>query len=594
MAESLRQSFGQGERRIRDWRIVRHANRNIGRSGPTLYCDTLFSVKPLALALLTASLWGQSGPDLLLVNGKIWTGNPAQPEVQAVAIQRDRILAAGSSADLRKLAGPSTRVLDLGGSRVVPGFHDSHVHFYDGGTHLASVQLRDAASPAIFRDRIGEFAKKTPKGRWILGGDWDHENWTPASLPTRQLIDAVTGDTPVFINRLDGHMALANTAALKLAGVTRATRDPDGGAIVRDAAGEPTGILKDSAMDLVSKVIPQPSEAEIDEALRAAIRHANEHGITSVTDMSASPNILRGYQRLLAKGELAVRVHGHQPLADWKKLADVGIQAGFGGSYLRIGGLKGFADGSLGSTTALFFDNYLDEPKTAGLAAEDMIPETKLLNNILSADKAGLQVAVHAIGDRANRRVLDFFEQAAKENGARDRRFRIEHAQHVKFEDIRRFARLGVVASMQAYHAIDDGRWAEKRIGAERARYTYAFRAFLDSGAVLAFGSDWYVAPISPMMAIFGAVTRRTLDNKNPGGWVPEQKISVAEAVKAYTWGSAYAAFSEKEKGSLDPGKLADLVVLSADIFAIPAEQIGDVKVMTTMVGGKVVFNRSR
>ncbi|MBX9602206.1 MAG: amidohydrolase [Bryobacteraceae bacterium] len=551
-------------------------------------------MKQLAFYLLAPALWAQSGPDVLLVNGKIWTGNRAQPEVQAVAIQGDRILAAGSSADLRKLAAAATRVVDLGGSRVVPGFHDSHVHFYDGGTHLASVQLRDARSPEMFRDRIAEFAKKTPAGRWILGGDWDHENWTPPSLPTRQLIDAVTGEIPVFINRLDGHMALANTAALKRAGLTRGTRDPDGGAIVRDASGEPTGILKDSAMDLVSRVIPQPTEAEIDEALRAAIRHANEHGITSVTDMSASPDILRGYQRLLAKGDLSVRVHGHQPLADWKKLADAGVQAGFGNAYLRIGGLKGFADGSLGSTTALFFDNYLDEPRTAGLAAGDMIPEEKLLNNIRGADKAGLQVAVHAIGDRANRRVLDFFEQVAKDNGPRDRRFRIEHAQHVKFEDIRRFAKIGVVASMQAYHAIDDGRWAEKRIGAERARYTYAFRAFLDSGAVLAFGSDWYVAPISPMMAIFGAVTRRTLDNKNPGGWVPEQKITVAEAVKAYTWGSAYAAFADQEKGTIQPGNLADLAVLSEDIFAIAPSRIGDVKVLTTIVGGKVVFNRSR
>ena len=537
-----------------------------------------------AITLLAAVL--AQNPDLILVNGKLWTGNPRQPEAQAAAIQGGKFTAVGSTAEIRKLAGPQTRVVDLGGKRVTPGFHDSHVHFADGGSHLASVQLRDAKTPEEFRDRIGAFAKKVPKGRWMRGGDWDHENWSPANLPTRQLVDAVTGDVPIFLNRLDGHMSLANSAAMKLAGITKATAAPPGGEIVRDKNGEPTGIFKDAAEGLIARVIPAPSDDELEARIEAAQFYALAHGVTSVTDMSGGPEVLRVYRRMIAAGKLHVRVHAHQPLAGWRDLAKAGLKANTGDDLLRTGGLKGFADGSLGSTTALFFDNYLDAPGTPGIPAPDMIPESRMLDNIRGADKAGLQLAIHAIGDRANRRILDFFEQAARENGPKDRRFRIEHAQHVKFEDIRRFGQLKVIASMQPYHAIDDGRWAEKRIGKERAKYTYAFRAFLDAGAVLAFGSDWFVAPIDPLKAIGGAVTRRTLDGKNPAGWIPEQKITVAEAVRAYTWGSAYAAFADQVKGTLEPGKLADFVVLSEDIFAIPAERIGAVKVMAAYVGG--------
>lgn len=547
---------------------------------------------PAIPLLCLAALLAQH-PDLILINGKLWTGNPRQPEVQAAAIRGGRFTTLGATAEIRKLAGPQTKVVDLAGKRVTPGFHDSHVHFSVGGGHLASVQLRDAKSPEEFRDRIGAFAKKIPKGRWMLGGDWDHENWTPANLPTRQLVDPVTGDVPIFLNRLDGHMSLANSAAMKLAGVTRATQAPPGGEIVRDRNGEPTGIFKDAAESLIQRVIPPPSDGELQAQLEAAQAYALAHGVTSVTDMSGGPDVLRVYRRMIAAGKLHIRVHVHQPLATWRELAQAGLKANTGDDLLRTGGLKGFADGSLGSTTALFFDNYLDAPGTPGIPAPDMIPESKMLDNIRGADKAGLQLAIHAIGDRANRRVLDFFEQAARENGPRDRRFRIEHAQHVKFEDIRRYGQLKVIASMQPYHAIDDGRWAEKRIGKERARYTYAFRAFLDAGAVLAFGSDWFVAPIDPLKAIEGAVTRRTLDGKNPGGWIPEQKITVAEAVRAYTWGSAYASFADPVKGTLEPGKLADFVVLSGDIFALPPDQLGAVKPVATYVGGVLRASRN-
>jgi predicted amidohydrolase YtcJ len=285
-----------------------------------------------------------------------------------------------------------------------------------------------------------------------------------------------------------------------------------------------------------------------------------------------------------------VRIYGAQPLADWQRLARAGLHASFGGEKLKIGNLKGFSDGSLGSTTALFFAPYLDAPGTSGLANEQMIPETKMRDHILAADRAGLQVSVHAIGDKANHLILGMFEEAARQEGARDRRFRIEHAQHLRAEDVSRFGKQHVIASMQPYHAIDDGRWAEKRIGPERARGTYAFRSLLDAGAVLAFGSDWHVAPMDPLMGIYAAVTRRTLDDRHPGGWVPEQKITVGEAVRAFTWGSAYASFQENNKGTIEPGKLADLVVLSEDIFTIPPADIEKARVVTTIFGGKVIY----
>lgn len=544
------------------------------------------------MCTFSALVLAQAPADLVLVNGKIWTVDDKRPEAEAVAVLGNRIAAVGSTGEIRKWIGANTKVIDLQGKRVTPGFNDSHVHFLDGGMGLASVQLRDARTPEEFRDRIRDFAAKLPKGRWILNGNWDHENWTPPNLPTRRLIDAVTPDNPVFINRLDGHMCLANSLALKLAGVTRETPDPPGGTIVRDANGEPTGVLKDAAMNYVYKVIPSPSEEVMAEAIRAAFAYAAENGVTSVQDMSASPEVFAVYQKLLANGALTVRVYGLQPLSEWERLARAGVRAGFGNDKLKIGGLKGFADGSLGSTTALFFEPYLDESKTSGLPSDEMFPESKMLNNILGADRAGLQIAVHAIGDKANKTILDMFAEIEKRNGARDRRLRIEHAQHLRPEEIKRFGAERVIASMQPYHAIDDGRWAENRIGPNRAKGTYAFRSLLDAGATLAFGSDWFVAPMEPLVGIYAAVTRRTLDSKRPQGWVPEQKITVAEAVRAYTMGSAYASSDEKLKGSIDVGKLADLVVLSADIFKIAPVEIEKAKVVMTIFDGKVIYER--
>ncbi len=559
----------------------------------------------LAATLTTIALspivtFGQGQADLVLAHGKIWTENPKQPEVEAVAIQGNRIVAVGDSESILKLAGPKTKVVDLKGRRVVPGFNDAHVHFYMGGDGITSAQLLSAVSAEEFRKRIAEFARARPKGEWILNGNWDHERWTPANLPTHQLIDDVTPDNPVFVNRSDGHMCLANAVAMKLAGVDKNTKDVPGGVIVRDADGNPTGIFKDAAKSLIERAEPHPSMEHILSALKAAQDYATENGVTSVQDMGVftaqgvdtMADVIRGYQTLEKRGELRVRVSTHLPLVDWKRLASAGIMADFGTEKLQVGALKSFADGSLGSTTAWFFEPYSDAPNTSGIPSPELLHPDKMYEAMRDADKAGLQLAVHAIGDRAIRAILDMFERLEGEEGISDRRLRIEHAQHLAPADIPRFAKLHVIASMQPYHAIDDGRWADKRIGPERVKTTYAFRSLLDAGAVLAFGSDWFVAPMNPLVGIYAAATRRTLDGKQPNGWVPQQKISVAEAVHAYTMGSAYASLEDRFKGSIEPGKLADLAVLSDDIFHIDPVAIEKTKVDMTIFDGKMIFER--
>jgi predicted amidohydrolase YtcJ len=529
-------------------------------------------------------------PDLIIVNALVHTMDPSQPTAEAVAIYRNRIAAIGLSKDIKRLAGPATRVIDARRRLVLPGFNDAHTHFLSGGFQLSSVDLRDANTPQEFAERIRRFAQQIPSGRWITGGDWDHERWPEAKLPTKELIDSFTSNTPVFVNRLDGHMALANSLALKLAGVTRETRDPPGGIIVRDPkTGEPTGVLKDAAQSFVWKVVSPASFDEKLAAARAASNHAAKLGVTSVQDMSAGDDV-GIYQALLDRGDLKTRIYAVSPLPAWERLARTGIRAHFGSEMLRVGGLKGFADGSLGSTTALFYEPFKDAPETSGIAGDEMYPEGAMLIRAREADRAGLQVMIHAIGDRANDLILTIYEQIERENGERDRRFRIEHAQHLRSRDIPRFARDKVIASMQPYHAIDDGRWAEKRIGKERIKTTYAFRSLLDSGAMLAFGTDWTVAPLNPLLSIYAAVTRRTLDGKNPKGWVPEQKISVEEAVRAYTVGSAYAEFQEGAKGSISAGKLADLVILSRDIFKIDPIDIENTRVLMTILDGRVIY----
>ena len=536
---------------------------------------------------------GSAAATVAIINARVWTGDAARPWAEAIAANGDVITAIGTTAEIQK-ASAGAEVIDAGGKLVLPGFIDTHVHFVDGGFRLASVQLRDARTREEFVSRIKAFAGTVPAGTWITGGDWDHSLWG-GELPSREWIDAVTPNNPVWINRLDGHMSLANSAALKAAGVTRATANIEGGEIVRGANGEPTGVLKDNAMSLVDKVAPPPSAEMADRALSAAMKYVNERGITSVHNMGTWSE-LDTFARARKNNALTTRIYAAVPLNTWEKLRDA-VQArtyggpdGRGDDSLRVGALKGFVDGSLGSHTAAFHEPFKDAPKDRGLLVNT--PEN-LYTWISGADKAGLHVMVHAIGDRANGLLLDTYERVQKENGARDRRFRIEHAQHLAPTDIGRFAPLGVIASMQPYHAIDDGRWAEQFIGT-RINTTYAFRDLLDQKAKLAFGSDWFVAPPTPLEGIYAAVTRRTLDDKNPGGWVPAQKITVEEAVRAYTATAAYASFEESRKGTLTPGRLADFVMLDSNIFEIPAEQIRATKVQMTVVSGKVVYRAGR
>jgi predicted amidohydrolase YtcJ len=539
-----------------------------------------------------------SRPADLVVYGRIWTGDSARPWAAGVAIAADRIVEVGDSASVAKQVGSGTRVISNGNALVTPGFADGHVHLLSGGFQIARVNLRDATSPAEFTRRLKEHAARLRPGEWITGGDWDHERWPGAPLPERSWIDSVTPNNPVFVNRLDGHMSLANTAALQLARISRTTRDVPGGTIVRDPrTGEPTGLLKDNARDLVERVKPTPSPAQSDSALARAMRWAAAHGVTAVSTMSDDPGTLAiaGSWRELAalkraheSGSMLTRVSVYVSLEAWRAMADTLRAQGPGDDWLRSAGVKGFVDGSLGSTTALFYKPYNDAPGSLGLL---VTPEDSLRAWIGGADSAGLQVVVHAIGDRANGLLLDIYDSVAKAHGPRDRRFRIEHAQHLRRQDIARLARSGIIASMQPYHAVDDGRWAEKRIGPERIKTTYAFRSLLDNGAHLAFGSDWTVVPMDPILGIYAAVTRRTWDGKNPNGWVPEQKITVDEALRAYTAGNAYGVFAERSRGKLAPGYLADLVVLDQDLTAIPPEAIERVSVRATVVGGKVVYS---
>jgi predicted amidohydrolase YtcJ len=549
----------------------------------------------LCLAVCLAACSSEQAPrtqtaELVIRGARIWTGDAEQPWAQALAISKERLLAVGSDTRISQLIGPDTELIDSPPGLVVPGFIDSHVHMMESGFELSSVQLRDAQTPAEFSRLIGDFADFMTAGEWMLGGTWDHQNWG-GELPHRNWIDAVTPRTPVMVARLDGHMVLANSLALELAGVDENTPDVEGGEIVRDADGVPTGVLKDNAMTLVSRVIPTPTLAQQDQALQQAMDYLAEHGVTTVHDMGYSWDSLATYRRAHISNTLRTRIYASVPIADWQRLADEVAERGRGDNWLRIGGLKGFMDGSLGSHTAAFFEPFTDTPDDRGFFLTSM---ADMREWIIGADKAGLQLLIHAIGDRANASLLEMYNVAIIENGARDRRFRIEHAQHLRQEDIDRIASMGVIPSMQPYHAIDDGRWAEAVIGEQRARTTYAFWSLMTAGATVSFGSDWSVAPASPLLGIYAASTRQTLDGAHPEGWVPEQKISVEQALVAYTRNGAYASFEEASKGSLTEGKLADVVILDRDITVIPTQEIRQARVDRTIVGGRTVYQRNK
>jgi predicted amidohydrolase YtcJ len=541
-----------------------------------------------ALLLALAACQGGARADIVAF-GRIWTGDSAMPWASAVATRGDTIIAVGDSTTVASLIGPKTEVLSNGVELITPGFMDNHVHLLSAGYQLSSVDLRTADSPEEFVLRLKAFASERQPGEWIIGGDWDHERWPGAPLPRRDWIDSVTPNNPVLLSRLDGHMLVANGLAMRAAGISKATKDIPGGTIVRDAkTGEPTGVFKDEAMGPLYGAVPATTPTQDDAAIARAFSYASSRGVTAVGAVSSPWNEVAAVKRAHAKGTQTVRVTLFPALADWRRVADTVTAHGPGDDWVRLAGVKGFMDGSLGSTTAFFFDPYLDEPKTSGFLTT---PEADMRAQVGAADSAGLQVVVHAIGERANALLLDIFDSTARAHGPRDRRFRIEHAQHLRPAEVQRMAQQGVIASMQPYHAIDDGRWAAKRLG-PRVVNSYVFKSLLDAGAVVTFGSDWTVAPIDPLLGIFAAVTRRTLDGRNPDGWLPEQKISVEQALQAYTSANAFAVFADSVRGRIKVGYRADLVLLGQDLFRIPPPTIETVQVRATIAGGKVVYQR--
>lgn len=545
-----------------------------------------------------AGAQGQAAATLVLVHGRIWTENPSQPEAEAIAVRGNRILAVGTSAKILKWAGKHARVIDLKGKRVVPGFNDAHTHFMDAADALTSVHLQGARTPQEFRSRVAAFVKTMPAGEWMTHGNWSAEGWPDGELPTHALIDDVTPINPVAVWSVDGHSVLANALAMQIAGVGRETKDVVGGVIVRDAGGAPTGFFRDAATALIASKMPPMTEVQMHRATTAGLNYAAEHGVTSLQSLAGyigddrQFGFLHFWQRAEEEKWLTVRISVYPAIEEWQQVAQE-KQSPRKNALVRLGGVKAFADGSMGSHTAWLSYPYEDQPQTAGIASAELHDSAKLLSEIVAADAAGVQVAIHAIGDKANHEVLNLFEQAEAVQPSSTHRFRIEHAQLLQTEDMQRFARLHVIASMQPYHEATAGVWAEKRIGKERSARAYAWRSLLDNGTTLAFGSDWPVAPMDPLMGIYAATTRRTLDGKNSTGWMPQQRVTVTEAVHAYTLGAAYAEFQEKEKGSLEPGKLADVVVLTDDIFRVDPVLIEKARINMTIFNGKVVYEQN-
>ncbi len=531
--------------------------------------------------------------ELILKNGRFWTADPRFLEAQAVAVKKGRIVEVGSWGRVGYLKGSSTQIIDLEGAFVVPGFIDCHTHFLEGGMSLSSLNLRDVRSKEEFVKKIKLEAEKLGKGKWITHGEWDHLGFDSQQLPEKEWIDGVTSENPVCIPRKDMHMVLANSLALKIAGINKNTPDLEGGEIIRNPeSGEPTGILMDGAADLILKHIPEPGPAEKLRAAEKAVQFAKKKGVTSVHEMGPLEN-LELYKKLSSQNKLDVRISLYPPISLIDHWLESGVEKkSTGEEFLKIGGLKGFVDGSLGSSTALFFESYTDDAGNKGILASDMFPEGKMEERIQKADAMGLQVAVHAIGDRANNIIISLFEKVIRSGEKRERRWRVEHAQHLIPQDIIRMGKLGLIASVQPYHLIDDGQWAEKRIGPSRIRRSYPFRSLLKNKVRLAFGSDWTVAPLDPLLGIFSAVTRSTLDEKHPEGWIPEEKISVQEALLSYTYNAAYAEFSEGVKGSIEKGKVADLVVLDKNLFERDYSDIKDAQVLMTLFNGRIVYQR--
>jgi predicted amidohydrolase YtcJ len=526
--------------------------------------------------------------DLVLYNGRIYTMARANPRAQAVAIAGNRIAAVGDDDQMKSLLAPGGEAIDLGGRTVLPGLTDCHIHFVEYALRLRRIDLSGAQSRAEAVQRVAERAQITQPGEWLLGGGWDRNIWDDPRFPTKEDLDSVAPHHPVALNSKDGHSLWVNSLALARAGITAETPDPPGGEIERrPGTGEPTGILKESAALLVEEVIEKPSLEAIQSALKAAMANAQQAGLTGIHDCE-DELAFAAFQELAKKGELGLRVLMHIPAKNLDAAIGLGLRTGFGNEWLRVGGVKMFADGALGSRTAAMLAPYLDEPLNLGIT---VTPKEEIRELVRKAGRAGISVAIHAIGDRANRDVLDVLEESRQRGEGMDLRHRIEHVQLLHPTDIPRLARLGVIASMQPIHATSDMDMVERHWGEERARGAYAWRSLLNAGTVLAFGSDCPVESLDPLAGIHAAVTRRRADGSpGPEGWHPEERITVEEAVWAYTLGAAYASGEEREKGSIAPGKLADLLVLSQDIFAIPPMAILETKVEATVLDGRFIY----
>lgn len=522
-----------------------------------------------------------SSADKIITNAKVWTGNEAQAWAEVIVIKDDRIIAVGGSELKSQYSG--AEVIDADGQLVLPGFIDNHTHFMDGAATLLSIKTFGSTSKEDFSGRIRDYVKDLPKGEWITGGSWDHELWG-GELPHKDWIDEFTGDNPVFLLRTDMHMAIANSATMKIAGVDKDTPDVEGGLIVRDENGEPTGVFKDNAMNYIWEVFPELTTEQAKRTFDAGVQEALENGVTQVHSMGGFSS-LNYFKQAKEEGRLKIRAYYLPHISYRHQLAELIEKEGKGDNWLRLGGVKELVDGSLGSTTAWFYEPYTDEPDTNGFPLMQM---DELKKSLEEAHAYGFQLAIHGIGDQTNDEILRLFEEI----GAAGHRPRIEHAQHLTPSAIQKFVELGAIASVQPYHAIDDGRWAEKRIGKERLADTYPFGSLVKAGAMMTFGSDWSVAPLVPLGGIYAAVTRRTTDGANPDGWVPAERISVADAVKSYTYNNAWAGNQENDLGTIEVGKLADLVILSDNIFEIAPEKIIDSKVMMTIIGGKVQYKR--
>ncbi|MGB9432040.1 MAG: amidohydrolase [Candidatus Acidiferrum sp.] len=531
-------------------------------------------------------------PTTYYLHGRIYTNDPQHPWAEAMAVRDDKIYCVGTISQVLLDCGgaESSDVIQLKGLFVMPGFNDAHTHLGGAGRDKLTLVLNDATSVDDILKLVKAAAGKHKSGEWILGSGWDQSRWADQKYPTRLELDQAAPNNPVYLDHVSGHIAVANSLALKHAEIASDTPNPQGGEIGRFADGEPDGLLKETATEMVTQRIPDPSDDERRKGIELVLQELAQNGVTSVQDFSPWENYLV-YIDLKQEKKLTVRITEWLPFTlSIDSLQNMRAQGGTTDPWLRTGALKGFLDGALGTHTAALLAPYSDDPSTSGILIMD--PE-KLKAMAIERDRLGFQLAFHAIGDKANRLALDTFESLLRVNSPRDRRDRIEHAQVISPEDIPRFGKLQIIASMQPSHETNDMRWAEQRLGPERSKGAYAWKSLRDAGAKLAFGTDYNVEPINPLRGLYACVTREAVDGGPPGGWIPQEKLPLADCISAYTSGSAYAEFMEDDKGELKPGKFADFVILSQDITKIPPRDILKTEVLRTVVGGKTVYQKN-